>query len=182
MIGRQFSQKIKVQIILLLVTACFVLTYIFHHVLDSGRVITHFYYIPIILSALWWRHRGLIVALVLAAFLVSSSYWFRNNSISINDYLRAILFVSIASIVALLSERIQQSKRELHESETRYRTMFENMNLGLAIYRTEDSGNHFVIHDLNRAAQTIDQVDHDQVIGKELLSVFPGAKDFGLLD
>lgn len=182
MIGRQISQRIKVLIILLLVGACFALTYFFHHVLDSGRVVTHFYYIPIILAALWWRHRGLVVALVLAMFLLFSSYWFRINSVSINDYLRAILFISISSIVALLSERIQQSKRDLNESETRYRAVFENMSLAVAIYRAEDNGNRFIIHDLNRTAQSIDKVDHDQVVGKDLLSVFPGAKEFGLYD
>lgn len=182
MIGRQISQQIKILIILLLVAACFVLTYFFHHVLDSGRVITHFYYIPIILAALWWRRRGLVVALALAMFLLFSSYWFRNTPTNINDYLRASLFVCIASIVALLSERIQQSRRELHESETRYKAVFENMSLGVAIYRAEENGNGFIIDDLNRSAQTIDQVDHDQVVGKELLSVFPGAKDFGLYE
>jgi len=182
MIDWQISQKVKIPVTIVLVVACFALTYFFHHVLSSGKIVTHFYYIPIILAALWWRYRGLVVALVLAAFLVFSSYWFRNNAISIDDFFRACLLLSIASIVALLSERIQQSKRELYESEARYRTVFENMSLGVAIYRAEDDGNRFVIHDLNRTAQTIDQVDHDQVVGKELLSVFPGAKDFGLYE
>ncbi len=182
MISRQISQRVKVLIILLLVVACFSLTYFFHHVLGSGRVVTHFYYIPIILAALWWHRKGLIVSLILAAFLVFSSYLSRDHSLNINDYLRACLFISIASIVALLSERIQQSKQNLCESEARYRSLFDNMNLGVAIYRVKDNGNRFVIHDFNQAAQTIDQISHDQVVGKELLSVFPGAKDSGLYE
>lgn len=180
MMSQQISQRVKVLIILLLVVSCFVLTYFFHHMLGSGRVVTHFYYIPIILAALWWHHKGLVVSLVLAVFLVSSSYLFRDNSLNINDYMRACLFISIASIVALLSERIQQSRQYLCDSEARYRSLFENMNLGVAIYRVKENGSRFVIHDFNHAAQTIDKIDHDQIIGKELLTVFPGAKDCGL--
>lgn len=182
MIDRPVSQKVKVLIILLLMAACFALTYFFHHVLDSGRVVTHFYYIPILLAAIWWCYRGLIVALIFALFLIFSSYLVRVGPISMNDYFRVCLFVSIAAIVALLSKKIEQAHRELYESETRYKTVFENMNLGVVILRVEDNGRRFIIKDLNRTAQTIEQLDNDQVIGKELLSVFPGAKDLGLCE
>jgi len=52
-------------------TACF-LTYYFHVILGTGTVFTHFFYIPIILASLWWKRKGLFVAIFLAVILLLS--------------------------------------------------------------------------------------------------------------
>jgi PAS domain S-box-containing protein len=74
------------------------------------------------------------------------------------------------------------AEEALAENETRYRTLFESMKDGVAIYSPKNKGEDFVIVDFNKAAETISGLSRDQVIGQSLSDVFPGAKDVGLLD
>ena len=75
-----------------------------------------------------------------------------------------------------------QSQQSLHESETRYRVMFQNMGSGVAVYETRDDGRTFIFKDFNRAAETIENVKKEELIGRNVADVFPGIKEFGILD
>ena len=85
--GQKEKQKIALMAILL-AGSCF-LTYYFHQVLQIGTVFTHLFYIPIILASLWWKRKGVAVALFLALFLVLSHHILREYVLAANDYLRA---------------------------------------------------------------------------------------------
>ena len=122
----------------LLAGSCF-LTYYFHAVLQSGSVFTHFFYIPIILASLWWKRKGLIVALFLTVLLILSHVWLREDVVTVNDYLRSFMFIVTSLVVAQLREHSERAEREskratearkhaeeaLQESEEHYRTIFE---------------------------------------------------------
>ncbi len=108
--ARQENYKILFVAILAAVS-CFSIYY-FHIILHIGTVFTHFFYIPIILAAIWWKRRGVWVAAFLALLLIISHLYFRTDSITANDYLRAFLFVVIASVVAILSGKIEKSQNE----------------------------------------------------------------------
>jgi PAS domain S-box-containing protein len=75
-----------------------------------------------------------------------------------------------------------ESQQSLHESETRYRVMFQNMGSGVAVYETRDDGQTFIFKDFNRAAETIENIKREELIGRSVADVFPGIKEFGLLD
>jgi PAS domain S-box-containing protein len=123
---------------ILLIASCF-LTYYFHVVLKTGEIFTHVFYIPIILASLWWKRRGIGVAIFLAAFLILSDLVFRTNVVTANDFFRSAMFVAISFIVGQLREHISRAEQEsreafdesqkaqeaLRESEERYRTIFE---------------------------------------------------------
>ena len=64
------TEKYRVAIILVLLAISVFLTYYFHAILALGTVFSHFFYIPIILTALWWDKRSLLVALFLGALVV----------------------------------------------------------------------------------------------------------------
>ncbi|KAF5415848.1 MAG: Methyl sulfide methyltransferase-associated sensor [Candidatus Methanogaster sp.] len=70
----------------------------------------------------------------------------------------------------------------LLKSEEQFRMMFENMGNAVAVYEAVDCGNDFIIKDFNRAAEKIECVQRDDLIGKSLLEAFPGVVDFGLFD
>jgi len=60
--------------------------------------------------------------------------------------------------------------------------ILSHSNTAVAIYRAENDGNDFVFVDFNRAAEEVEQVKRADVLGKSVLEVFPGVKDFGLFD
>jgi len=113
----QQEQKGKYKLIAMaaLLGICCFLTYYFR-VRGVYIVFTHFFYVPIILASLWWRRKGLAVAIFLALLLISSHFFIGmeaehindliQSSIFINDLARSSMFVVIALVTAMLSERI----------------------------------------------------------------------------
>ena len=62
-----------------------------------------------------------------------------------------------------------------------HRKLLREMSSGVVVYRAVDNGDDFVIMDLNRAAEMIEQVTREQVAGRRVTHVFPGVAAFGLL-
>ncbi|MGB7533762.1 MAG: methyl-accepting chemotaxis protein [Halobacteriota archaeon] len=100
------KEKYKVIAIVALLGLCCFLTYYFEAKFGVGVVFTHFFYIPIILASLWWGRKGLAVAIFLALSLTLSHFFIQEWVETFYDYLRAPMFVVIALVTAILSERI----------------------------------------------------------------------------
>jgi len=66
--------------------------------------------------------------------------------------------------------------------ETRYSELFNHMSSGVAVYEAVDDGEDFVFKDFNPAAQRIERISRDEVLGRRVTEVFPGVKDLGLLE
>lgn len=66
--------------------------------------------------------------------------------------------------------------------ESVFRCVFEEIQEGVAVYEAIDGGRDFRIVGFNRAAERIEKIDRNQVIGREVTRVFPGIEGFGLLD
>jgi PAS domain S-box-containing protein len=67
-------------------------------------------------------------------------------------------------------------------TDIRYRELFSNMGNAVVVYETRNSGEDFVIRDINRAASRIEKVRPDDVIGRSVLEVFPGVREFGIFE
>jgi two-component system cell cycle sensor histidine kinase/response regulator CckA len=106
------AEKRKIALIAILIAGFCFLTYFFHAVLQTGTVFTHLFYIPIILASLWWKRKGLAIAILLAALLVFSHHFLRDYVTTANDYLRALIFVLVGFVVTLLSERIAKAQEK----------------------------------------------------------------------
>jgi diguanylate cyclase (GGDEF)-like protein/PAS domain S-box-containing protein len=76
----------------------------------------------------------------------------------------------------ILAEKVQR------ENESRLKDMFENLSSGVAIFQASEDGRSFVISALNRAAERIENMRREDVIGKSVENVFPGITEFGLLE
>lgn len=70
----------------------------------------------------------------------------------------------------------------LLESEVRLQDLFENLRSGVAVYQASPNGRDFVISAFNKAAERIENVRREDVIGKDIVEAFPGVTRFGLLD
>ena len=75
----------------------------------------------------------------------------------------------------------KQAEKALLEGEARYRELFDNMSSAVAVYEAIDDGKDFIFKDFNKAGERIEKVKREEVIGKNVLEVFPGVKEFGIL-
>jgi len=80
-----------------------------------------------------------------------------------------------------ITER-KRAERTLQLSEARYRELFGHMSSCVAVYEAVDDGADFVFRDFNAAAEKVESISKDKLLGKRITEVFPGVKEFGLLD
>ncbi|MBE9571730.1 MAG: PAS domain S-box protein, partial [Proteobacteria bacterium] len=80
-----------------------------------------------------------------------------------------------------ITER-KRADEEIKVSENRFRELFNNMSNGVAVYEAKDDGNDFIFKDLNRAGERIENIKKEDLMGKNVLEMFPGVKEFGLFD
>ncbi len=74
------------------------------------------------------------------------------------------------------------TERELVESETRFRELFERMGSGVAIYEARDDGAEFVFNDINAAGERISGVKRAEVLGRGVRELFPAIQEMGLYE
>jgi len=77
---------------------------------------------------------------------------------------------------------LNMAQEAVIETEARYRSLFEGITNGVAIYSPVENGSGFVFLDYNPAGQEMDNKTKEEIIGKKLTDVFPSAKEFGLLE
>ncbi len=65
---------------------------------------------------------------------------------------------------------------------SKYENLFNNIRCASVVYEAVDDGSDFIITEFNSAAELTEKVDRDAVIGKRVTEVFPGVREFGLLD
>ncbi|HRS51246.1 MAG TPA: PAS domain S-box protein [Candidatus Marinimicrobia bacterium] len=87
----------------------------------------------------------------------------------------------VVGVITEITER-KKAETDLRLSEEKFKSLFEYNSSGVAVYEAVDNGNDFIIRDLNKAGEKIDKVKRSDVIGKSILEVFPGVKDFGLFE
>ena len=121
------KEKQKIALVAILLAGSCILLYHYHQVLGVGTVFTHLFYIPIILAAFWWKRKGLIVAIFLAAALIVSHYFLRDHVVTANDFLRGFMFVGVGFVAALLTEKIAKEEEELRSTREKLTMLLESL-------------------------------------------------------
>ncbi|MFA5182361.1 MAG: PAS domain S-box protein [Syntrophales bacterium] len=116
----------KIYIMLTLLTGASYLTYYYHFILRTEIIFTHLFYIPIALACIWWKRRGIIVAIFFGAMLLISHALFVSNFPLVHDFFRSLMFVVAAAVVALLSEQVERAN-------ILYRTLADSSHTGIYI-------------------------------------------------
>ncbi|MCX6694955.1 MAG: PAS domain S-box protein, partial [Candidatus Altiarchaeota archaeon] len=81
-----------------------------------------------------------------------------------------------------LPTKIKNAEKTLKDSEFRFRGLVDNMSSGVVVYKVFGNGRDFIFKDFNKAAERIEGIRKEDVLGKSVLKVFPGVRKFGLLD
>lgn len=164
-----------ITIVTLLIISC-LLTFYFHVVIGEGVIFTHFFYFPIILAALWWQKKGLVVPLFLTFMLLLSYYLSPNLNYPIyEDISRSIIFISIGIVVAILSDIINKKDKELSASEEKFRSVANSAVDGII---TTDKHGAIVL--INPSLKRIFGYDLDEIKGQNVTMLMPDRykKDF----
>ncbi len=78
--------------------------------------------------------------------------------------------------------RLLRDEEVLRESQSTLAALFESMSSGAVVYRASADGQDFVIAAVNRAAERIENMRRNDMVGKNVLEIFPGIVEFGLLE
>ncbi|HIE31889.1 MAG TPA: PAS domain S-box protein [Methanosarcinales archaeon] len=128
-LGVGLKERHKLFIIAVLLVICILLTYYFHTVLKTCTIFTHFFYIPIILSALWWKREGLTVGIFLVSFLIFSHFFVLSHPEISDILIRSSMLMSVALVTVVLSESIDKT----HDRLRLLSSVMEQSREGMAV-------------------------------------------------
>lgn len=63
-----------------------------------------------------------------------------------------------------------------------YQQLFNHSTSGVAVYEAVDQGNDFILKDINKAGEEIEQQSRENLIGHKISQMFPDTKECRLLD
>ncbi len=76
----------------------------------------------------------------------------------------------------------KKAEEALRENEERFKEIFHNLGMGVAVYEAVGNGEDFVFKEINETGENINRLSRNDTIGKGLLTLFPGVKEMGLFD
>ena len=161
------GESAKIISMAVLLAGAIILTYYFHVVIGICAVFTHLLYVPIILASIWWKKKGVLVAVFLAIILILGHHFLRVEVMTVNDYFRSLMFVIIASVVALLSSRIEKIGKLLRENEKWLSITLKS--IGDAVIATDIKGH---VTFINPVAEALTGWKQKEAIGRSINDIF----------
>ncbi len=167
------GQRHKKAIIIFLIVFSCGSTLFFHVVLKMGIVVTHIYYVPIILASLWLK-KSFLIPVFLSLFLTGSHILLRSDVEFQNDLLRAGMFVAVYAIILKIKEKVESSEKELRFAESKLNQVFSLSKDALLMLNREMS-----IIKINASAQELLGLAEKEVIGRQCSEVFDNSSVCG---
>lgn len=145
-------------------------------------IFQNLFYIPIIIASLCYGRKGLLFSIIVGLFYFAlTSAYTKDPRILFGAGLRVAIFVLVAWMINYISLK-KVFISTLEESRARYRDLVDNLSSGVVVYEAAENGEDFIIREFNHAAEKIEGVRKEDVIGHSVLEVFPGVVDFNLFD
>jgi len=163
------NQKIIVMAVLIAFSCS--LTIYFHLVLGISHVFTHFFYIPVILAAFWWKRKGIVVAVFLAGVLITGHMLFSGDVGVDEDYLRGFSFIFVSSVVALLSERVARKEKKVEYNHAELDQIFQTAADGMRVVDKD-----FNVLRMNETFLKMAGISRDKAAGRKCYEVVPGPR------
>ncbi|MBN2374199.1 PAS domain S-box protein [bacterium] len=163
------KEKPRIVIMASLMIVSLISIYYFHLVLQFSALFTHFFYIPIILSCIWWNRKGIFVAAFLAGNLLFSHLFYEWHMIDVHDILRSVMFIIVAILVVELRKNTSRAQEETRLAYEKIDKIFQTTGNGLRVIDTEYNMIKFNEGFLNLLGLTKKEVE-----GKKCYKVFRG--------
>ncbi len=80
------------------------------------------------------------------------------------------------------NKELVKNNEKLRQNEIRFRSLFENMSNNVAILEVVDDGKRIIFKNFNSAAEKLEGVKREDIIGKEVETVFPSIEKYKLTE
>lgn len=161
------DERMKILTLVVLASICIILEILMHIYLGVSIGYTHFFYVLLVLAAIWYQRKAVVLAVILAFTHIAVGYFYAGESIWA-PALRGAMFVIVTLLVAILSEELEDSRTQLVrekelllESEGKLKVIFNSIQTGIVIVEPET---HTIV-DVNPAAIQLIGVSKDRIIG-----------------
>ena len=102
----------RMPVLVILVAVSLGLEIFVHWYLGISVVYSHFFYIPVVLAAIWYGKRSVIVALILGIAQLAGTYY-TTGFIDSTSYIRALMFVVIALVIGAISDHMKREQEQM---------------------------------------------------------------------
>jgi len=127
----------QVVVVLSLIALSWGVGFLFHSVLKTDIIYTHFIYIPIVIASMWWGRKGIIVALALAAMIITYHLFHIANCPVWHDLIRMLFFIIVSLCISRLRQLAVHRQHALMLSERKYQLLIEDSLTGVLVYRSD---------------------------------------------
>ncbi|OPY37100.1 MAG: hypothetical protein A4E35_01563 [Methanoregula sp. PtaU1.Bin051] len=133
-VGNFFTNPLKYTVLILLSLVAIFLT-LYCLTQDIQVVFTHFFYVPVIIAAYWFKKKGILYAVLISGFYLACVYLLAPSDTPalLAAASRAIVFIGIAIVIALFSEMLARHQQELAVSEEKFRGIWEHIQAGIVL-------------------------------------------------
>ncbi|MDD5711896.1 MAG: diguanylate cyclase [Smithellaceae bacterium] len=126
----------RILIIIVLAVGAILVAYFY----SSDTLTSLLYLIPIILSSLWWRNKGIVAAALFSALLIGDHVWNQTLDVGLDSY-RVIVFFVSAILISVLKGQTVAAQNEtanlqmtLSETEDKHRSLINSVNAGVLVH------------------------------------------------
>jgi PAS domain S-box-containing protein len=162
------DERMKILTLIILAVICICLEVLMHLYLGVSIGYTHFFYVLLVLAAIWYQKKAVVLAVVLAITHIAVGYFIAGESIWA-PALRGAMFVIVTLLVAILSEELEVSRKQLvrekellSESEGKLKVIFNSIQTGIVIV---DPVTHIIV-EANPVAIRLIGLPAEEIIGK----------------
>lgn len=162
------DERTKILTLIILAGICISLEILMHVYLGVSIGYTHFFYVLLVLAAIWYQKKAVVLAVILAITHIAVGYFIMGEPIWALA-LRGAMFVIVTLLVAILSEELEGSRKQLvmekehlSESEGKLKAIFDSIQTGIVIV---DPKTHTII-EANPVALRLIGLPEEYIIGK----------------
>jgi HEAT repeat protein len=102
----------RIPVLGILIAVSLFLEIFVHWYLGISVVYSHFFYIPVVLAAVWYGKRSVIVALILGSAHLAGTYY-SAGAVDTGSIVRALMFVVIALVIGAISDHMRKEQEQM---------------------------------------------------------------------
>lgn len=133
MLHRIKAQHYQIGIFTFLVTTILAATIYTHIILKTDLIISHSFYIPILLAAYWWKRWGIIVSVSFGVFIIIAQLLFLSENILFVSMLRAMSFTAVGLMAYWGRIRIDAMKDRFRKTHSELIKILNLSSTGMLI-------------------------------------------------